>query len=125
MEEDRIAGAPNWVKSEKYDLQAKVDTDHTDQPQEPGIEQYQLMLQRLLAERFKLKLHWETKTLPVYELVVAQDGSKLHESKTDKPSSLSPHAFPGYVEGPARGARSSSVAFGAVIVGASRPHCGG
>jgi uncharacterized protein (TIGR03435 family) len=85
VEEDRIAGAPNWVKSEKYDLQAKVDTDHTDQPQEPGIEQYQLMLQRLLAERFKLKLHWETKTLPVYELVVAQDGSKLHESQTGLP----------------------------------------
>jgi uncharacterized protein (TIGR03435 family) len=43
------------------------------------------MLQPLLAERFRLKFHWETKNLPVYELVVAKDGSKLHESKTDEP----------------------------------------
>lgn len=93
VEDDRISGAPSWVKSEKYDLQAKVDTDHTDQPQEPSIERYQLMLQSLLAERFKLKLHWETKNLPVFELVVAKDGFKLHESKTDPPGSPSPHAF--------------------------------
>jgi uncharacterized protein (TIGR03435 family) len=51
------------------------------------------MLQPLLAERFRLKFHWEAKNLPVYERVVAKDGSKLHESKTDEPGSHSPHAF--------------------------------
>jgi len=42
----RISGAPSWVKSETYDLQAKVDRDHTDQLRELGIDQYQLMLSR-------------------------------------------------------------------------------
>jgi hypothetical protein len=73
----RISGAPSWVKSEEYDLQAKVDRDHTDQLREFGIDQYQLMLQPSLAERFRLKFHWETKNLPVYGLVVAKNGSKL------------------------------------------------
>jgi hypothetical protein len=59
------SGAPSWVKSEKYDLQAKVERDHTDQLRELSIDQYQLMLQSLLAERFRLKFHWETKNLPV------------------------------------------------------------
>jgi len=38
------------------------------------------MLQNLLAERFKLALHWETKEVPVYELTVANGGPKLEHS---------------------------------------------
>jgi uncharacterized protein (TIGR03435 family) len=44
-------------------------------------EQLRLMLQTLLKDRFKLSLHLETKTAPVYKLVVATNGSKLEESE--------------------------------------------
>jgi uncharacterized protein (TIGR03435 family) len=49
-------------------------------------EQLRLMLQSLLADRFQLKLHWETKTGPVYKLVVAKNGPKLEEP--DAPGDL-------------------------------------
>jgi len=42
------------------------------------------MLQSLLEERFKLKLHRETRETPVYSLVVAKGGHKLHPQKTSK-----------------------------------------
>ena len=41
------------------------------------------MLQSLLAERFKLTLHHEVKEMPIYELVVGKNGSKLKESEAD------------------------------------------
>ena len=48
-------------------------------PDEQG-QQLRLMLQSMLADRFKLALHHETKELPIYALVVAKNGPKLHES---------------------------------------------
>jgi uncharacterized protein (TIGR03435 family) len=64
---------PSWIDSERYDIVAKV---------APGTtrEQFQLMLQSLLAERFKLVVHKETKELPTYALIVAKGGPKLKES---------------------------------------------
>jgi uncharacterized protein (TIGR03435 family) len=47
------------------------------------------MLQTLLAERFKLAVHRETKMLPVYELVTAKSGSKLRQAETREGSSIS------------------------------------
>ena len=43
-------------------------------------EQFQLMMQRMLVERFGLKIHWETKEMPRYELVVAKGGPKFKVS---------------------------------------------
>lgn len=58
-----------------YDILAKA--DHP-----APKEQLMLMLQTLLADRFKLTLHTESKVEPVYKLVVAKDGPKLKESAT-------------------------------------------
>lgn len=53
-------------------------------PESPASEdQLKLMLQTLLADRFRLVLHRETKQLPVYELIVAKGGPKLKESAED------------------------------------------
>jgi len=49
-------------------------------------EQFMMMLQNLLAERFKLTLHRETKELPLYALVVAKNGPKLKESVDPPPA---------------------------------------
>ena len=68
----QISG-PKWLDSERFDIVAKIAKGATK-------EQFQLMLQNLLAERFKLTLHHETKELPMYALVVGKGGPKLKES---------------------------------------------
>lgn len=68
----QISGPPT-LESERFEVVAKV-------PGGATKEQFRLMLQSLLADRFKLKLHHETKDLPLYELVVAKGGPKLKES---------------------------------------------
>ena len=69
--DQEIAGGPEWLDSDKYDVTAT--TPAATQPTPP--EQTRLMLQRLLVERFTLAAHWETRELPVYTLVrVRPDG---------------------------------------------------
>jgi len=79
---EQISG-PGWIDTEKYDVVVKIP---------PGItkEQFQLMFQSLLAERFKLAIHHETKVLPVYELVVAKNGPKLKESGENSDAEAAP-----------------------------------
>ena len=72
---------PGWMTGERYDIQAK--TGHP-----ASEEQLRLMLQALLAERFALALHRETKTLPVYELVAGKRAPKLRRARADENSSL-------------------------------------
>jgi uncharacterized protein (TIGR03435 family) len=100
----QVAGGPAWIDSPGYDIEAKPE-DTTDR------KQMLLMLQTLLAERFKLSLHRETRELPVYDLKVAKSGSKLPVSKEvncmSMPSDGTPPIAPnpgqalcGYVAGP-------------------------
>jgi uncharacterized protein (TIGR03435 family) len=85
VEDDQISGAPKWLNSEKYDIDAKWDKSIVDALKELSQDQMILerrrILQDLLADRFKLTLHRETQHLPVYELVVAQNGPKLQDAK--------------------------------------------
>ena len=77
---------PGWLASEKYNLDANA----------PGAvkdDQLRLMLQTLLAGRFKLAFHREKKDLPVYALVSGKGGHKLHESQGDGDSSMKPGRF--------------------------------
>jgi uncharacterized protein (TIGR03435 family) len=68
----QISG-PGWLDSERYDIVAKV-------PRGATKAEFMVMLQNLLAERFKLTLHREKKDLPMYALVVGKNGPKLKES---------------------------------------------
>jgi uncharacterized protein (TIGR03435 family) len=70
----QVTGGPGWMNTEDYDITAKGD----DGAQES---QLRLMLQALLADRFKLIFHRETKKMPVYFLTVAKGGIKLVEPK--------------------------------------------
>ena len=79
VKQNQISGGPNWLDSERFDIVAKV-------PAGTAKEQVKVMLQNLLAERFKLKLHRETKEMPMYALVVGAKGAKLKDSTvTDTP----------------------------------------
>jgi bla regulator protein BlaR1 len=57
-------------------------------PAKEQSRQIQLMEQALLADRFKLKVHFETRSLPVYALELAKGGPKMVEAKPDEVSTL-------------------------------------
>jgi uncharacterized protein (TIGR03435 family) len=85
--EDQVVGLPQWAKAELIAVQAKMDADTTRALRKlPPMEQWiqmQLMLQAMLADRFALKAHRETKDLPIYELTVAKGGSKMKQTAPD------------------------------------------
>jgi uncharacterized protein (TIGR03435 family) len=88
--ENEIIGAPDWAvqQSHRFEVQAKIEpSTYADmQRMTPAQQrqQIQLMEQSLLAERFKLKVHFETRVLPVYALVIAKGGAKLTEARDDE-----------------------------------------
>ena len=76
--------APDWMQSTRFDIVAKV-------PEGSTREQFRLMLQSLLAERFKLTVHREQKDMQAYELTVGKNGPKMRES-ADTPTGVGPPA---------------------------------
>jgi uncharacterized protein (TIGR03435 family) len=87
LQEFQLSGEPGWLRSERYDIQAKAEA-------KAGSDDLTAMLQPLFEDRLQLKYHWETRELPVYALVVAKPG-RLHEAKggCDPPPS-GPPALP-------------------------------
>jgi uncharacterized protein (TIGR03435 family) len=77
----RIVGAPDWLSSEKYDIDAKVEESLAQKlqklPLDQQLAQIMLMLQSALEERCHLKLSHESQEFSVYALVVAKGGPKL------------------------------------------------
>jgi uncharacterized protein (TIGR03435 family) len=85
----QISG-PSWLDDNRYDIVAKAAS-------ETPTERQRAMMQTLLAERFKLTFHRETKEMPAYVVTVAKSGHKLKPSEGDgemevKPSGKSPMA---------------------------------
>jgi uncharacterized protein (TIGR03435 family) len=70
-----LEGAPGWLSSDRYDITAKAAESNV------SIAQVREMLQSLLADRFHLAAHRETKEVPVYTILEAKNGSKLEESR--------------------------------------------
>ncbi|MGO8933604.1 MAG: TIGR03435 family protein [Terracidiphilus sp.] len=85
--DSQILGGPAWIDSVMFDIDAKsdpaVDAELHALPTEQARHQKQLMVQALLADRFQLKVHQETRQLPVYSLVVTKDGPKFKPSKVN------------------------------------------
>jgi uncharacterized protein (TIGR03435 family) len=80
----QIVGAPSWMESDKYDI--------TGQPEGQGLPnqtQMREMLKALVADRFKLTTHRETRELPAYALVVAPGGPKMTKNENN------PNGLPG------------------------------
>jgi uncharacterized protein (TIGR03435 family) len=75
----QISGAQAWIESERYDVLANAPGDNA-----PTQDNLRRMLQALLADRFQLKVHMETKERPVYALVVAKNGGKLKASAAEE-----------------------------------------
>jgi uncharacterized protein (TIGR03435 family) len=75
-----IVGAPKWARTRLFDVQGKVVSLEAAKVRGLNIDQRRLMLQALLADRFKLQAHLETRNGSVYALVIAASGSKLKPS---------------------------------------------
>jgi uncharacterized protein (TIGR03435 family) len=69
---NQIVGAPNWVRENAYDIYGKPDVEG-----EPNLLQQEEMIQKLLADRFKLRFHREQRELPVYAIRIDKGGPKL------------------------------------------------
>ncbi|MBS1802735.1 MAG: TIGR03435 family protein [Acidobacteria bacterium] len=89
--ESQVMGMPSWAKSDRYDVDARVDAATADSwkslARTERWKQEQPMLQAMLADRCKLKVHLETKELPAYDLVVTKGGLRMRESSPGEESS--------------------------------------
>jgi uncharacterized protein (TIGR03435 family) len=81
VQDFQIQRAPAWIETDRYDIAAKTDLVSA------SLEQYRLMLQSLLTERFRLSTHRETKEMPIFALKVARSGPRIKDSDCPKDSS--------------------------------------
>ena len=82
LPQTQILDAPAWLRSTYFDIDAKLEAADAPANLSDGEDQARKrrMVQALLGERCKLKLHGETRVLPAYDLVIAKGGSKLQPS---------------------------------------------
>jgi uncharacterized protein (TIGR03435 family) len=77
LQDSQIAGGPTWFATDRFSVEANSDDG---QPHNPA--ETREMLQNMLADRFALRTHHETREGTAYVLTVAQNGSKLKQSQT-------------------------------------------
>lgn len=89
---DQVSGGPDWINSDEYDIDAKLDDAQVAAMQKASglnqILQIRRMAQGLLSDRFKLAVNDTTVIRPVYNLVVAKGGPKLQRTNLGSPSKL-------------------------------------
>jgi uncharacterized protein (TIGR03435 family) len=82
-----VSGGPSWTGTKKFNIQAKMDTEtlaiFQALPPSEREKQRKLMLQALLAERFKVRAHTEERESPVYALMIDTTGIKLKQVPID------------------------------------------
>jgi uncharacterized protein (TIGR03435 family) len=74
----QVTGGPAWMESEKYDMAGKPDA-----PGQPNVDQMKMMIQKLLADRFQLKFHFEKRDLSAYAVRIAKTEAKIIKSQDD------------------------------------------
>ena len=86
----QLAGEPRWLDNEMYDIVAS-----TGRPGQISPEEFKLLLQSLLADRFGLKVHWETRETSVYALLVVAGGPRFHQSEATGEPGINTRKGPG------------------------------
>jgi len=83
-----VSGGPDWINTDRYDIDGLTPGETR-----PSPEQRMLLLRTLLTDRWKLTLHRDRRSLPVYELTVAKGGAKLQESTPETEEFLTNRMF--------------------------------
>jgi uncharacterized protein (TIGR03435 family) len=73
VEADHVIGGPSWLEADRFEIIAKA-------PASAGVDQVRPMLQDLLANRFKLVVHRETRPMPAFVLGLGKGKPKLKEA---------------------------------------------
>jgi uncharacterized protein (TIGR03435 family) len=94
-----ILGGPDWLTTDRYDIEAKTEGN-------PSSQEKLDMLRPLLADRFQLKFHRETRQMPMYSLTAAKSGPKLQATPSGARGYIRPGR--GLIEG--RGVSMSTLA---------------
>jgi uncharacterized protein (TIGR03435 family) len=118
---DQISGMPD--SAAMFNIEAKSDSVADARlaalsKKQQDIE-HQHMLQTMLADRFKLKVHWETREGFAYDLVLSKNGSKMQETKGEPPSAEEKKAWDNYPIPPLYQRGDSRVGFDLVGHGSS------
>jgi uncharacterized protein (TIGR03435 family) len=107
----QLAGGPSWINTDRFDIEGKVEDSLAEQMRKMNRDgqqqQFRLMLQSMLADRFKLQVSRATKDASVFALVVAKGGPKLKEAQPADPQAGPPPPLtiggPGSLPTPAPG----------------------
>ena len=75
----QISGGPDWIKTERWNVDAKADHGGY------SLDQLHEMFKNVLADRFQLKFHWETREGPVYLLTIDKPGLKMKVNHNPEP----------------------------------------
>jgi len=115
LNDDQLVGAPEWAKTQQFDIRAKVDPENVEKLKEldkaatmmfearamasrtPTFRM--VMLQRLLEDRFKLKVHYEQRMMSLYEMTVAKGGVRMPTAHPKDPEHGSMDMDPGKLKG--------------------------
>jgi uncharacterized protein (TIGR03435 family) len=94
----RLTGGPDWIGSPEGIFDLEATTGKAAIPAsvqgKARIDAMRQMLQAMLADRFKLKIHRETREMPVYALIVGKNGPKLQKSKIEESACVDAEAGP-------------------------------
>jgi len=111
LQGSQVIGGPEWIDKDKYQITGKLPDEVRDAmqkvPSEQARQQYEMLQQSLLANRFHLKVHFETREMQVFELVPAKGGLKITPVEPSQPGDPAKPAKPGEL-----GAGNMSVSVG-------------
>ena len=93
VSDDRVLNEPAWVKTSRFDIQAKVSPDDVAKLEAIKPQQRWAMLLPVFEDRFGLKFHHEMVDLEAYALIVAKGGAKIAAAKPAQPDEAAPARF--------------------------------
>jgi len=83
----QVTGGPKWIDSDRWDIVAKPSAEEAAaepvKPDKSSTDHMRIRLRALLADRFQVVVHPETKEMPIYALKVGKDGPKLETAKAE------------------------------------------
>jgi uncharacterized protein (TIGR03435 family) len=87
----QLVGVPNWAKNQSYSVAAKPAEGFPALPLAENRDRVRLMMQAMLADRFQLQIHTETRQEPILNLVIGNGGIKMKEADPPVPPDSEGH----------------------------------